>query len=86
MFYHSQVVAGLLGVEAGQDAIIRALLYQRATERVVPYGYTVAEFTNRISELRNLLGRQVHKDEGLVVPPELGAEGKTKGNIIAGDS
>lgn len=78
-------MAGLLGVEAGQDAIIRALLYRHATTRVIPYGYTVAEFTDRISDLRNRLGRRGSKDEGLVVPPRLGAEGKISGNILTGD-
>ncbi|KRX98060.1 Desiccation-related protein PCC13-62, partial [Trichinella patagoniensis] len=37
---------------------------------------TIAEFTDRISNLRNKLGRAGLKDEGLVVPKELGAEGK----------
>ena len=80
-----QLVAGLIGVESGQDAIIRALLYQRALGRVPPYGITVAEFTNRISELRNRLGSTGLKDEGLVVPPVQGAEGRVAGNVLAGD-
>ncbi|TQD74251.1 hypothetical protein C1H46_040212 [Malus baccata] len=80
-----RLVAGLLGVESGQDAVIRALLYQRAELKVEPYGITVAEFTNRISELRNKLGHEGLKDEGLVVPKQLGAEGKVSGNILAGD-
>lgn len=80
-----KLVAGLLGVESGQDAIIRALLYQRALGRVPPYGITVAEFTNRISELRNRLGSTGLKDEGLVVPPVQGAEGRVAGNVLAGD-
>ncbi|XP_028951881.1 ferritin-like catalase Nec2, partial [Malus domestica] len=80
-----RLVAGLLGVESGQDAVIRALLYQRAELKVEPYGITVAEFTNRISELRNKLGHKGLKDEGLVVPKHLGAEGKVSGNILVGD-
>jgi hypothetical protein len=80
-----QLVAGLLGVESGQDAVIRALLYERATVKVQPYGITVAEFTNRFSELRNKLGRAGFKDEGLVVPPVKGAEGRIVGNVLAGD-
>ncbi|KAM1066308.1 hypothetical protein ACFX2H_021480 [Malus domestica] len=80
-----RLVAGLLGVESGQDAVIRALLYQRAELKVEPYGITVAEFTNRISELRNKLGHEGLKDEGLVVPKHLGAEGKVSGNILVGD-
>ncbi|RXH71837.1 hypothetical protein DVH24_025338 [Malus domestica] len=81
----AHLVAGLLGVESGQDAVIRALLYQRAELKVEPYGITVAEFTNRISELRNKLGHEGLKDEGLVVPKHLGAEGKVSGNILVGD-
>ncbi|KAF8017739.1 hypothetical protein BT93_H2821 [Corymbia citriodora subsp. variegata] len=80
-----RLVAGLLGVESGQDAVIRALLYERATWEVKPYGITVAEFTDRMSELRNKLGHDGLKDEGLVVPLHLGAEGKIKGNVLAGD-
>ncbi|KAG2726824.1 hypothetical protein I3843_01G126000 [Carya illinoinensis] len=80
-----RLVAGLLGVESGQDAVIRALLYERATMKVAPYGITVAEFTNRFSELRNKLGHAGLKDEGLVVAPRKGAEGKSIGNVLAGD-
>lgn len=80
-----QLVAGLLGVESGQDAVIRALLYERKAWEVKPYGITVAEFTDRMSELRNKLGHDGLKDEGLIVPPNLGAEGKIKGNVLAGD-
>ncbi|KAF3456390.1 hypothetical protein FNV43_RR01040 [Rhamnella rubrinervis] len=80
-----RLVAGLLGVESGQDAVIRALLYERALEVVHPYGITVAEFTNRISILRNKLGGEGVKDEGLLVPPADGAEGRISGNVLAGD-
>ncbi|XP_052188511.1 desiccation-related protein PCC13-62-like [Diospyros lotus] len=80
-----KLVAGLLAVESGQDAIIRGMLYKRAEDEVKPYGVTVAEFTNRISELRNKLGSCGVKDEGLLVKKAQGPEGKTKGNILAGD-
>ncbi|KAL2459750.1 hypothetical protein Fot_54494 [Forsythia ovata] len=80
-----RLVAGLLGVESGQDAVIRALLYERAMVKVLPYGYTVAEFTNRISMLRNKLGKGGLKDEGLIVKPAQGAEGRIAGNVLAGD-
>ena len=83
--YVFQLVAGLLAVESGQDAVIRGLLYKRALEKVKPYGITVAEFTNRISELRNRLGSAGEKDEGLIVPYFKGAEGKIRGNVLAGD-
>jgi len=51
---------------------------------VVPYNYTVAEFTAKISTLRNTLS-QDFVDEGIVVSAELGAEGKITGNILAAD-
>lgn len=80
-----RLLAGLLGVEAGQDAVIREYLYERAGEAVHPYNHTVAEFTVRISELRNRLGMCGVKDEGLVMPPSLGAENRTEGNVLSAD-
>ncbi|CAI8610811.1 unnamed protein product [Vicia faba] len=80
-----KLVASLLGIEAGQDAVIRTLLYERRKLRVLPYRITVEEFTNRISMLRNKLGNNGIKDEGLEVPIMQGAEGKISGNILAGD-
>ncbi|XP_057496688.1 ferritin-like catalase Nec2 [Actinidia eriantha] len=81
-----ELLAGLLGVEAGQDAVIRTYLYERADELVKPYKYTVAEFTVRISELRNKLAMCGIKDEGIVVPPQLGAENRTVSNVLSADS
>jgi len=78
-------VAGLLGVESGQDAVIRSLLYELGSQKVAPYPYTVAELTVRISTLRNSLGHSGIADEGLFVPYALGAERKVQGNILAGD-
>lgn len=72
-------------MESGQDAVLRALLYERGRENVEPYGVTVTEFTNRISELRNKLGRHGIKDEGIRVKPEFGAERSIRGNILAGN-
>eukprot|EP00253_Pinus_taeda_P025405 PITA_25405 len=81
-----RLVAGLLGVESGQDAVIRALLYQKKSEKVAPYPYTVADFTNRMSALRDSLGHTTVADEGLLVQAATGgAEGKVAGNILAGD-
>ncbi|MCL7049333.1 hypothetical protein MKW94_017813 [Papaver nudicaule] len=82
-----RLLAGLLGVEAGQDAVIRTYLYERQDYIVYPYDYTVAAFTERISELRNELGMCGIKDEGICVPPYLGAENRTTSNILsAGDN
>lgn len=79
------MVASLLGVEAGQDAVIRTLLYERGNQTVLPYRLTVAEFTNRISALRNKLGKSGNKDEGIRAPITLGAENKTTSNVLSAD-
>lgn len=57
IWLYYQLVAGLLGVKSGQDAIIKTLLYQKANEKVHPYGIPIAAFTNKISQMRNNLGR-----------------------------
>ncbi|XVE73294.1 hypothetical protein DITRI_Ditri11bG0106000 [Diplodiscus trichospermus] len=84
-FTSRSLVASLLGVESGQDAVLRALLYEKAYEKVEPYNITVADFTNMISGLRNELGKCGIKDEGLIVPLELGAENRTTSNILSAD-
>lgn len=83
--YIFQLVAGLLGVESGQDAVLRGLLYERAFQKVEPYGITVAEFTHKISKQRNKLGNAGVRDEGIVVKQVKGAEGRIRGNVLAGD-
>ncbi|WCJ21360.1 Desiccation-related protein PCC13-62 [Euphorbia peplus] len=86
--YHSvnkRLVASLLGVEAGQDAVIRTLLYEKMQEEVEPYKISVAEFTNKISGLRNHLGMCGIKDEGIMVPLGLSAENKTHSNVLSAD-
>ncbi|RYR12629.1 hypothetical protein Ahy_B04g070079 isoform A [Arachis hypogaea] len=69
-----RLVAGLLGVESGQDAVIRTWLYERLEVRVMPYRLTVAEFTNRISVLRDRLGNAGVK------------EGRVVGNVLAANN
>ena len=80
------MVASLLGVEAGQDAVIRTLLYERAEEKVLPYDITVAQFTGYISRLRNNLAMCGIKDEGIIVPLYLGAENLTDSNILSANT
>ncbi|CAL2281147.1 unnamed protein product [Prunus armeniaca] len=80
-----RLVASLLGVEAGQDAVIRALLYKMAHWKVFPYTLTVADFTNLISGLRNKLGRCGIKDEGIIVAQALGTENRTCSNVLSAD-
>lgn len=45
----------------------------------------MAEFTDRVSALRNRLGQCGVKDEGLTVPPELGTEGRICTNVLSAD-
>lgn len=74
-----------MGVESGQDAVIREYLYERAREVVHPYNHTVAEFTVQISELRNRLAKCGIRDEGIIVPLYLGAENRTESNVLSAD-
>ncbi|KAF8393850.1 hypothetical protein HHK36_020048 [Tetracentron sinense] len=68
-----------------QDAVIRMYLYQQIEELVYPYNHTMAEFMIRISELRNQLAMCDVKDEGIIVPPELGVENRTCSNVLSAD-
>ncbi|KAF3324675.1 desiccation-related protein PCC13-62-like isoform X1 [Carex littledalei] len=80
------LLAGLLAVESGQDAVIRTFLYQRANEIVLPYkNLTVADFTTHISRLRNQLGSCGNKDEGILVDRSSGAERRTSSNVLSAD-
>lgn len=80
-----QLVAGLLGVEAGQDAVIRRTLWNFADKIVAPYNFTVTNFTDKVSDWRNSLSH-AFVDEGLVVPISEGANGQTTGNVLAGNN
>ncbi|KAL1334978.1 hypothetical protein HN51_063923 [Arachis hypogaea] len=80
-----KLVAGLLGVESGQDAVIRAMLYDCRNEQVHPYGVSVETFTNRISILRDKLGNNGMKDVGLGMRMLEGPEGRALGSVLAGD-
>ncbi|TVU17799.1 hypothetical protein EJB05_33856 [Eragrostis curvula] len=83
-YLSKRLQASILAVEAGQDAVIRLLLYQRADEVVAPYqGHTVADFTRRISDWRNRLSGCGAKDEGVkVLDRQQGAERRTISNIL----
>eukprot|EP00897_Mesotaenium_endlicherianum_P003871 jgi/Mesen1/3511/ME000197S02530 len=84
-----QLLAGVLGVEGGQDAMLRTLLWTHINDKVVPYTQTVDLFTARITALRDILdGNRKLQDEPIIVAPRIGAEGRTKTNILAanGDS
>ncbi|CAL4895666.1 unnamed protein product [Urochloa decumbens] len=83
-FVSKRLQSSILAVEAGQDAVIRLLLYQHADEAVPPYqGHTVADFTRRISEWRNRMSGCGAKDEGVkVLDRQQGAERRTISNIL----
>ncbi|CAL5097007.1 unnamed protein product [Urochloa decumbens] len=83
-FVSKRLQSNILAVEAGQDAVIRLLLYQHADEAVPPYqGHTVADFTRRISEWRNRMSGCGAKDEGVkVLDRQQGAERRTISNIL----
>ncbi|KAI4329760.1 hypothetical protein MLD38_028108 [Melastoma candidum] len=85
-FTTKDLVGRLLGVESGQDAIVRTLLYQHSGKKLEPYGITVANLTNKLSWARNHLGKCGHKDEGVVVRKKLGAEGRTRTNVLSANN
>jgi len=69
----------------GECAVIRTLLYdyEKANQKVLPaYNMTVAEFTDHISKLRNMLSKSGTKDEGIIVPISPGAYNQVNTNII----
>ncbi|KAJ7568507.1 hypothetical protein O6H91_01G035100 [Diphasiastrum complanatum] len=78
-----RLLAGLLGVEAGQDAIIRTLLYQRKDQIVSPYKYKVSDFTDKFSALRNNLDKASSIDDlGLTLPT---SPATVAGNVLSAD-
>ncbi|PIA48876.1 hypothetical protein AQUCO_01300048v1 [Aquilegia coerulea] len=86
-----RLLAGLLGVEAGQDTIIRTILYHRSLQPLFPYDYNVAEITYLLSRLRDRLGNaKSRKDDGVIVPSRDKISGNagmtTLGNIINADN
>ncbi|XP_040963802.1 desiccation-related protein PCC13-62 [Gossypium hirsutum] len=58
---------------------------RRRATTVPPYTFTMAELTNRTSEVVNRLGGCGVKDEGLIVPFQLGAENRSTSNVVPGD-
>ncbi|KAF9622835.1 hypothetical protein IFM89_034070 [Coptis chinensis] len=82
-----RLLAGLVAVEAGQDAMIRTFLYERALQPLHPYTYNVAEITERLSAFRDQLGGlKSNKDEGVIVASRERSNGmSTLGNVINAD-
>ncbi|KAI3961221.1 hypothetical protein MKX01_035807 [Papaver californicum] len=74
---------GLTGY-VGMNPFLNGYKIKRTSQELVhPYNYTVAEFTERISKLKNNLGRCGIKDEGVTVPMNLGAENRTTSNVLS---
>nr|XP_011459794.1 PREDICTED: desiccation-related protein PCC13-62-like [Fragaria vesca subsp. vesca] len=81
------LAAKLLAIKAGQSAVLRALLYPKATQLVPPYNFTVREFTKAISQLTNDLGKCGIKSEGILLAnTTLGAENRTTSNVLSADA
>lgn len=87
-FFVLQLVAKLLAVKSGQDAIIRAEMYRKKHTIVQPYNYTVADFSAAISNLRNGASHAL-VDEGLINVPKIhfgGVNRTITGNILSADT
>ncbi|MFQ6635947.1 hypothetical protein Gotur_013276 [Gossypium turneri] len=80
-----QLVAGIGLNAAAQAGYFRTRLNAIVNTTVPPYTITVANFTNTTATAVNLLGLCGVKNEGLIVPPALGAENRTTTNVIPGD-
>ncbi|TYI49072.1 hypothetical protein E1A91_D12G011000v1 [Gossypium mustelinum] len=80
-----QLVAGIGLNEAAAFGVLRTILNDGVNSTVLPYTFTMAELTNRTSEVVNRLGGCGVKDEGLIVPFQLGAENRSTSNVVPGD-
>ncbi|EFJ19519.1 hypothetical protein SELMODRAFT_233386 [Selaginella moellendorffii] len=78
-----KLVSGLMGVQAGQDAVIRTLLFEIMENKLRPYNVTVAKLTSLVSDLRHKLDHTRKADEGLSVHQNRGAEKQVNGNLIS---
>ncbi|EFJ26654.1 hypothetical protein SELMODRAFT_97092, partial [Selaginella moellendorffii] len=71
----------VMGVQAGQDAVIRALLFEIMENKLPPHNVTVA-----VSDLRRKLDHTRKADEGLSVHQNRGAEKQVNGNLISANA
>ncbi|MBA0716897.1 hypothetical protein Golax_004751 [Gossypium laxum] len=71
--------------EGGVFGALRAELNARVNLTVPPFNFTVGILTNLTAQLANQLARCGVKDEGLIVPLQLGAENRTRSNVVPGD-
>ena len=80
------MAAKLVPIKAGQNAVMREL-YQKATQLVPPYNFTVREFTKANAQLINDNGKCGIKNEGILLDDiTLGAENRTTSNVLSADA
>ncbi|MBA0771543.1 hypothetical protein Gotri_007041 [Gossypium trilobum] len=80
-----RLLSGIALYEAGVFGALRAELNARVNLTVPPFNFTVGILTNLTAQLANQLARCGVKDEGLIVPLQLGAENRTRSNVVPGD-
>ncbi|OMO81901.1 hypothetical protein COLO4_23382 [Corchorus olitorius] len=81
-----QVLAtSILGTVSARFGVFRTLLYQIADVTVSPYPFNVTTLVDGIAQLMNRHGLCGVKDEGLIVALEVGAEKRSRINLIPGD-
>ncbi|KAK8509849.1 hypothetical protein V6N13_093693 [Hibiscus sabdariffa] len=80
-----RLVTGIAVDEAAISGALRAQLYARVNSTVSPYTFTVANLSILIAQQVNQIARCGVKDEGLIVPLQLGAENRTTTNVVPAD-
>ncbi|XP_016728120.2 desiccation-related protein PCC13-62 [Gossypium hirsutum] len=81
-----ELLSGIALYEAGVFGALRAELNARVNLTVPPFNFTVGNLTNLSAQLANRLAGCGVKDEGLIVPLQLGAENRTSSNIVPGNA
>ncbi|MBA0742974.1 hypothetical protein Gogos_005699 [Gossypium gossypioides] len=79
------LLSRIAGYEGGVLGALRAELNARVNLTVPPFNFTVGKLTNLTAQLANQLAGCGVKDEGLIVPLQLGAENRTRSNVVPGD-
>ncbi|KAE8657667.1 hypothetical protein F3Y22_tig00116984pilonHSYRG00162 [Hibiscus syriacus] len=80
-----QLLDGIKRTNVAEYGAINALLFQSVNTTVPPTTLTVGNLTNITAEGVNVLGRCGAKNEGMIVPLQLGAENRTTVNVVPGD-
>ncbi|GMI69414.1 hypothetical protein HRI_000610700 [Hibiscus trionum] len=81
-----ELLSGIERTNAAELGVIRGQILANVNATVPPYALTVGELVNMTAEAVNLRGRCGVKEEGLVVALQLGAENRTRVNVVAGDA